>query len=164
LRAASSAAFFFSAFCSALRSIRSCVRLARSAKSSAPAERLCNWVSSLLLTVDGFTAVASEALAVVSLPPSPPKLPTEAAAIPATPITQAEGTATVSRAERFAGLRRREREAARDAARGAGMISSMSSSSGVSGTSSSLSAEESNSSPGAAGCSYGSCSKVAVAC
>ena len=45
------------------------------------------------------------------------KPPTEAAAIPATPITQAEGTATVSSAERLAGVRRREREPARAAAR-----------------------------------------------
>lgn len=76
-------------------------------------------MSSLLLAADGFTAVPSDALRVVlSLLSFPPMVPTEAAAIPATPITQAEGTATVSKAERFAGLRRRERDADRFAARG----------------------------------------------
>ncbi len=75
------------------------------------AERLWSCVSSLLLTADGFTAVPSDALRVVlSLLSFPPMVPTEAAATPATPITQAEGTATVSKAERFAGLRRRERD------------------------------------------------------
>ena len=39
--------------------MRSCVRLARSAKSSASAVRLSSWVSSLLLAAAGFTAVAS---------------------------------------------------------------------------------------------------------
>ncbi len=38
------------------------------------------------------------------------EVPTEAAAMPATPITQAEGTATVSSAERLGGVRRRERD------------------------------------------------------
>src|SRR4051794_1996678 len=99
--------------------MRSCVRLARSAKSSAPAERLRIWVSSLLLAADGFTACASDAVVEVFL--SPVKVPTEAAAIPATPITHAEGTAMVSSADRLAGARRRERAPlrARDAGAGA---------------------------------------------
>ncbi len=111
--------------------MRSCVRLARSAKSSAPAERLSSWVSSLLLAADGLTACASEAVVTVSFS-SVVRVPTEAAAIPATPITQADGTATVSSAERLAGGRRRER-AARAAVRepGTGPVSSWSSSRGV---------------------------------
>ncbi|CAM5655342.1 hypothetical protein SFUMM280S_08828 [Streptomyces fumanus] len=96
--------------------MRSWVRLARSAKSSAPAERLASWVSSLLLAADGFTGVASGAAAAASVPSSPVSVLTEAAAMPATPITQAEGTAMVNSADRLAG-RRREREAARAPAR-----------------------------------------------
>ncbi|MFE1755047.1 hypothetical protein ACFW88_31695 [Streptomyces anandii] len=68
------------------------------------------------------------------MPSAPPRPPTEAAAIPATLITQAEGTAMVSSAERLAGWRRRERDPLRDAVReagirGAGTTSSWSSSS-----------------------------------
>ncbi len=61
------------------------------------------------------------------LPLSSDRSPTEAAAMPATPITHAEGTATVSRAERLGGVRRRERDPEREAARGAGVTSSCSS-------------------------------------
>ncbi len=141
-------ASFFSATCWALRSIRSCVRLARSAKSSASAERLSSWVSSLLFAVDGLhgdTVRRGGRPSFCSLSPLSPL--TEAAAMPATPITQADGTATVSRAERLAGVRRRDRPAlraaVRDAARPApgrarpGRVSSWSSSSGSSAGSSS---------------------------
>ena len=91
LRAASAAAFFFSAACWALRSMRSCVRLARSAKSSAPAVRLrragspaCCWRRTVS------PACASGAVAVVSLSPLKP-CPRTAAAMPATPITHGRG-------------------------------------------------------------------------
>lgn len=110
LAAASSAFFFFSSSWRSRRSMRSCVRLARSAKSPASALSATSWVSSLVFAATGFTEAGSGAAIVVvsspglSVPVSPP---TEAAATPATPITQAEGTATVSRAERFAGVRRR---------------------------------------------------------
>jgi hypothetical protein len=117
--------------------MRSCVRLARSAKSSAPAERLSSWVSNLLFATAGLTAVGSARVVEVSWP-SPVSVPTEAAAIPATPMTHAEGTAIVSSAERLAGIRRRERLALRAATRepwagiGAGPASSWSSRSGAS--------------------------------
>ncbi len=174
LSAASAAAFFFSCSCWFLRSIRSCVRLARSAKSSAPADRVFSWESSLLLAIDGLTACASEAAAVVSLPPPSVRAPTEAAAIPATPITHAEGTATVSSAERLAGVRRRERAALRAPARvaGAGVTSSWSSSRPVTAGSSPV--PPGSSVPGTcsakpvsaygASCWYGVCAKAAVAC
>ncbi len=106
--------------------MRSCVRLARSAKSFAPAETLSSWESSLLFAADGFTGVAAEALVVL---PSSPFTPTDAAAIPATPMTHTDGTATVSSADRFAGARRRARFEARAATREAGAMSSSSSSS-----------------------------------
>ncbi len=57
--------------------------------------------------------------------------------MPATPITHAEGTATVSSAERLGGVRRRERDAAREPGRGCGTgrISSWSSSRETAGSS-----------------------------
>ncbi len=93
--------------------MRSWVRLARSRKSSLPAESCSSWLSRRLFaattSAEPGSATASEAVlsSVASSPPGSP--PTEAAAMPATLITQAEGTATVSSAERLAGVRRRAR-------------------------------------------------------
>ena len=68
--------------------------------------------------IAGFTALASGAACVVTLSwSSPPRSPTEAAAIPVTPITQTEGTATVSSADRLAGWRRREERPPRETCR-----------------------------------------------